>query len=140
GDARRLAVLCPPHLAEQWQAELKTKFHIDAEVVLASTAARLERGLPVGQSLFDVYPHVVVSIDFIKTDRRRDEFVRTCPELVIVDEAHGAAFGTDRGRQQRHELVAKLAADLSRHLLLVTATPHSGKEEAFRSLLTLLDP
>src|SRR6266542_3454246 len=48
GEIERLAVLCPPHLAEQWQAELKTKFHIDAEVVLASTAARLERGLPIG--------------------------------------------------------------------------------------------
>ena len=63
GDARRLAVLCPPHLAEQWQAELSTKFHIDAELVLASTAARLERGLPVGRTLFDQYPYVIVSTD-----------------------------------------------------------------------------
>ena len=45
----------------------------------------------VGQSLFERYPHVVVSTDFIKSDRRRDEFVRACPELVIVDEAHTCA-------------------------------------------------
>ncbi|MBE3110648.1 MAG: ATP-dependent helicase, partial [Acidobacteria bacterium] len=56
GEVQRLAVLCPPHLAEQWQGELSAKFHIEAELVLASTAARLERGLPLGQTLFDVYP------------------------------------------------------------------------------------
>ena len=143
GDARRLAVLCPPHLAEQWQAELTEKFHIDATLVLASTAARLERRLPVGRSVFDAHPYVVVSTDFIKSDRRRADFVRTCPELVVVDEAHTCAIegeGRNRARQQRHQLVSQLAADGSRHLLLVTATPHSGKEGAFRSLLDLLDP
>lgn len=140
GDVQRLAVLCPPHLAEQWRRELREKFHIDAELVLASTAGRLERGLGLGQSLFEAYPYVVVSIDFIKSDRRRDEFIRTCPELVIVDEAHGCAFGAERGgRQQRHELVQRLSEDPERHLLLVTATPHSGKEAAFRSLLGFLD-
>ena len=56
GDVERLAVLCPPHLAEQWQAELRDKFHLDAELVLAGTAARLERGLRVGESLFERHP------------------------------------------------------------------------------------
>src|SRR5579859_8117411 len=140
GSAQRLAVLCPPHLAEQWQTELRDKFHIDAELVLASTARRLERGLGVGESLFEFYDNVIVSTDFIKAERHRDDFVRTCPELVIVDEAHGFALGSDRGRQLRHELLTKLAADERRHLILATATPHSGNEHAFRSLLTLLDP
>ncbi|MFO7279560.1 MAG: helicase-related protein [Thermoanaerobacterales bacterium] len=141
GDARKLAVLCPPHLAEQWQAELSSKFHIDAELVLSSTAARLERGLAVGQSIFDVHDHVIVSIDFIKSDRRRDDFIRACPELVIVDEAHTCADTGDgsRARHQRYSLVRALAARPDRHLILVTATPHSGKEGSFRSLLTLLD-
>lgn len=144
GEANRLAVLCPPHLAEQWQKELDEKFHIEAELVLASTASRLERRFGVGldQSLFDFCPHTVVSMDFIKSDRRRDEFLRACPSLVIVDEAHTCAwgYGTRGGRHQRHQLVQGLAADPSRHLILVTATPHSGKEEAFRSLLSFLDP
>ena len=57
-----------------------------------------------------------------------------------MDEAHTCAFGAGRGgRHQRHELLQKLAADPERHLILVTATPHSGKEDAFRSLLTFLD-
>jgi len=142
GTARKLAVLCPPHLAEQWQHELADKFHIDAELVLASTAARLERGLPVGTSIFDVHDHVIVSIDFIKSDRRRDDFIRACPELVIVDEAHTCADAGDgsSARHQRHELIRALSADDDRHLILVTATPHSGKEGAFRSLLSLVDP
>ena len=84
---------------------------------------------------------MIVSTDFIKSERRRDEFLRTCPELVIVDEAHTCAFaGEGRGgRHQRYQLVSSLAADTSRHLILVTATPHSGNEEAFRSLLTFLE-
>lgn len=142
GEIERLAVLCPPPLAEQWQAELRDKFHIEAELVLSRTAARLERGLSPGQSLFEIYPYVIVSTDYIKTDRRRDEFLRACPELVIVDEAHTCAFSEHRrgGRHQRFQLVSGLASDPQRHLILVTATPHSGDEGAFRSLLTFLNP
>lgn len=141
GDARRLAVLCPPHLAEQWQAELASKFHLDATLVLASTAARLERDLAPGQSLFEVYDRVIVSLDYIKSERRRHDFIRACPELVIVDEAHTcAASGETGARHQRHTLVKDLAAVPERHMILVTATPHSGKEGAFRSLLGLIGP
>ena len=141
GEIERLAVLCPPQLAEQWQSELATKFFIDAELVLASTATRLERHCRMGESIFERYPFTVVSTDFIKSDRRRQDFLRTCPEFVIVDEAHTCAYSGERrsGRHQRHELVAGLAGDPERHLILVTATPHSGKEEAFRSLLSLLN-
>lgn len=142
GDAQRLAVLCSPALAEQWQQELRTKFGIDAELVLSSTVSRLERDLNLGQSLFDKHPHVVVSTDFIKSPRHQEDFVRHCPELVIVDEAHTCVAADDaatgRQNQLRYELLKKIAADSQRHLLLVTATPHSGKEAGFRNLLGLL--
>jgi len=141
GEHTRLAVLCPPHLAEQWQVELKDKFHIEAELVLSSTVSRLERQCGMGQSLFDVYPFVVVSTDYIKSSKRRDEFLRTCPKLVIMDEAHtcAAAIGNRGGKHHRHELLKGLASDPDRNLILVTATPHSGIEASFRSLLSLLD-
>lgn len=141
GEIRRFTVLCPPHLAEQWQRELVEKFHIETELVLSSTIQRLERDLPVGVSVFDRHRFTVVSTDFIKTARHAEDFVLKCPEFVIVDEAHGCtlAGGVGRGRQQRFELLRRIAADKSKHLLLVTATPHSGNEEAFRSLLSLLD-
>jgi superfamily II DNA or RNA helicase len=143
GEIRRFAVLCPPQIAEQWQEkELAARFHLDAELVLPGTVGRLERACRMGQSIFDRFPHVVVSTDFIKADRRRDDFLRAAPELVVIDEAHTCAWaGEGKGaRHQRHALVKGLAADPNRHLILVTATPHSGNEAAFRSLLTLLDP
>ena len=141
GEITRFTVLCPPHLAVQWQQEMESKFGLFAEVVLASTAATLERNCRTGETLFDHYPITVVSTDFIKAERRRSEFLRTAPEFVIVDEAHGvsADLRTRSSRHQRHELVKSLASDRSRHLVLVTATPHSGNEGAFRSLLALLD-
>ena len=140
-EIRRLAVLCPPHLAEQWQKELLEKFHIDAELVLSSTIQRLERNLPIGMSVFDRHPFVVVSTDFIKSERRAADFELKCPEFVIVDEAHGCTLqgGAGRGRQRRFDLIRKIAAKPRQHLVLVTATPHSGNEAAFRSLLGLLD-
>jgi len=140
GEIEHLAVLCPPPLAEQWQSELREKFHIEAELVLPSTASRLERNLSLGESLFERYPFVIVSMDYIKSDRRREEFKRACPEFIIVDEAHTCAYGAERGgRHQRFEMMKGLAQNPNRHIVLVTATPHSGKEEAFRSLLTFLD-
>jgi superfamily II DNA or RNA helicase len=141
GEIQRLAVLCPPHLAEQWESEFRSKFHIDAERVLPSTVNKLERRCGLGQSLFEVFPFVVVSTDFIKSERRRNEFLRVCPEFVIVDEAHTCAFDAESasGRHQRYSLVRELSDDPDRHVVLVTATPHSGNKGAFRSLLTLLD-
>jgi superfamily II DNA or RNA helicase len=138
GEVDRFSVLCPPHLVEQWTGELLSKFDLDAVAVTASSAARLERGLPASQTLFDAHPYTVVSLDYIKADKRRESFARVCPALVIVDEAH-ACIGTQHGRQQRYELLKRLAADKERHMLLLTATPHSGDEEAFDRLLGLLD-
>ncbi|MDD2229437.1 MAG: helicase-related protein [Candidatus Cloacimonetes bacterium] len=140
GEISRFCVLCPPHLAEQWQAELSSKFHLDAEMVLGSTVRRLERNCRANESIFEVYPYTVVSIDYIKTDRHKDEFIRTAPELIIVDEAHTASFDDVKrsSRHQRFDLIKRLSENPQRHILLVTATPHSGNEAAFRSLLTLL--
>ena len=141
GEIERFTVLCPPHLVEQWIGELETKFAISAMPVTASQAARLERDLPDTVSVFDAYPHTVVSLDFIKSERRREDFLRACPEMVVVDEAH-AAVSAGRGRHQRHDLLKALAAerDPPKHLLLLTATPHSGDEAAFYNLLGLLAP
>ena len=143
-SAERLAVLCPPSLAEQWQDELRTKFGLEPELVLPGTVRRLERDLEYGQSIFERHPVTVVSTDFIKSDMRRDDFLRAAPQLVIVDEAHACVSDDTgsggRGRTQRYRLVKDLASDQRRHLILVTATPHSGNESTFRNLIALLDP
>lgn len=138
GDIDRTAVLCPPHLVDQWITELETRFHLRAVPVTAGTAARLERNLPIGDSVFAAHPHTVVSLDYIKSERRRADFLRACPSFVIVDEAHTCA-ATGQGKHQRYELLKGLAAHPQRHLVLLTATPHSGDEAAFYRLLGLLD-
>ncbi|TAK31180.1 MAG: DEAD/DEAH box helicase [Myxococcaceae bacterium] len=139
GDIDRFTVLCPPHLVEQWTAELDERFHLRAVPVTATGAARLERDLPVGDSIFYAHPFTVVSLDYIKNDKRRSDFLRACPNFVIVDEAHACA-GTGQGQQKRYQLLADLATDSKRQLVLLTATPHSGDEGAFYRLLGLLDP
>jgi len=148
GEIQRVAVLCPPQLCEQWQREMSAKFHFDAVVVRPGTIGALRRGMvregldALTTSTFEAYPFTVVSIDFIKSEMHRADFVRACPELVIVDEAHAVSEPSARtgAQHQRHALVAELAADPARHLIFTTATPHSGDQGAFASLIGLLAP
>jgi superfamily II DNA or RNA helicase len=139
GEIARLAVLCPPHLVEQWQSELEARFNLHAVALTSASAARIERDIPHGVSLFDHYPVVVVSLDYIKSERHREHFLTIAPECVIVDEAHTCA-SSGAGKQLRFELLQRLVKDDDRHLILLTATPHSGDETAFYNLLSLLDP
>ncbi len=130
GEALRLAVLCPPYLCDQWQKELWEKFHLDAVVIRAGTVARLERQTPPDRSIFAHFPCFVASIDLVKGERYRAAFVQHCPDLLIVDEVHGAArppsSRSGHGQQQRHELLKKLARDSNRHLLLLTPRRTAG--------------
>ena len=116
------------------------KFDLDAvaDYCRIGCSAREELSLHL-RTLFEAHPYTVVSLDYIKAEKRRDSFARACPKFVIVDEAH-ACVGTHMGRQQRFELLKRLAEDEERHLLLLTATPHSGDEDAFDRLLGLVNP
>ncbi|MEW6352474.1 MAG: helicase-related protein [Thermodesulfobacteriota bacterium] len=139
GEIRSIMVLCPPRLCDQWHTDLTQKFHIPTEVVRSNTLANLERNLSKpDQGIFEHYACLVASIDLIKTDRVHQHFLRHCPDFVIVDEAHGCAESSYRAEQQRHQLLLDVAANQDRHLLLVTATPHSGIDKSFDSLLGLL--
>jgi SNF2 family DNA or RNA helicase len=144
GAANRLAVICPPYLCDQWQSELLRKFQIEAEVVKSGTLASLERRLPPDRSLFEYYPYLILSVDLIKAERYAAPFLQHCPDLVLVDEVHGMAApggsGGKRGVQQRHDLLRSVAAKEDRHMVLLSATPHSGIEESFLSVLGLLRP
>lgn len=137
---KRFAVICLPHLCEQWQAEIRAKLDIDAVIIRSNTQARLDRQIQGDTSVYEYYPFQVISIDFIKSDARRDVFVEQCPELVIVDEAHSCArpTGASNSQQQRYHLVSRIAAKPGQQLILLTATPHSGKPEEFQSLLGLI--
>lgn len=139
GEVERAVVLCPPHLVDQWISELSNRFHVDAVALTSRTAVRLERALSAEETVFSRNPFLVVSLDYIKGEARREAFLAGAPSFVIVDEAHTCVHGGP-GRQYRWELLQRLVADPARHLLLLTGTPHSGDTDAFYNLLSLLDP
>lgn len=140
GEIQRLCVLCPPYLCDQWYEELTQKFNLEAVVIRPGTIGHLERNKPPHRTIYEHYPVQVVSIDWAKNERNRYLFLQHCPEFVIVDEAHGAAPADIKSQQERHELVKSLSEDDQRHVVLLTATPHSGVPETFRALLSLLRP
>ena len=111
-------------------------------VVRSGTASKLERAIPNGSHIFSYYRHLIVSLDYAKAERRRASFITHCPDLVIVDEAHTCTRPSSKStfQQQRHQLIQQIAEKNNRHLLLLSATPHSGIEESFLSLLGLLQP
>ena len=137
---KRFAVVCLPHLCEQWQEEIRAKLDIEAVIIRSNTQARLDRQIQGDTSVYDYYPYQVISIDFIKAESRRDVFIEQCPELVIVDETHTCArpTGASSSQQQRYHLVRSIANKPNQNLILLTATPHSGKPEEFQSLLGLI--
>ncbi len=131
-------MICPPHLSDQWKDELASKFHIDAEVVRTGTASRLERGLRPDESIFEVYPHTVVSW-ITSRQTGAGTILRACPEFVIVDEAHSCVQSNTSTRHQRYLLLKSLAERMPKHhMVFLTATPHSGDDTAFHNLLGLL--
>lgn len=139
---KRFAVVCLPHLCDQWQQEIRDKIGMDAVVIRSNTQARLDREIVGDTSVYQFYPFQIISIDYIKSDIRRAVFIEEAPEMVVVDEVHTCACpqGATSNQQQRHALVKDLSARATRHMVLLTATPHSGKQEEFQSLLGLVRP
>ena len=109
GDASGLAVLCSPALAEQWQRELRQQVRHPRRAGAARHDPQAGTGLLPGETLFDRYPNIVVSTDFIKRPGLREQFWHGCPDLLIIDEAHTCVSdGTGgRSRMLRHELVTR---------------------------------
>src|SRR5262245_50801437 len=108
---KRFAVVCLPHLCEQWQSEIRDKLDLEAVIIRSNTQARLDRQIQGDTSVYDYYPYQVISIDFIKSDTRRDVFIEQCPEMVIVDEAHTCArpVGASTTQQHRYHLANRIA-------------------------------
>lgn len=139
----RFAVVCLPHLCDQWQQEIQDKIGMNAVVIRSNTQARLDREIHGDVSVYQHYPFQIISIDYIKSEQRRQVFISECPELLIIDEAHSCARpqGASKGQQQRHALLRDIvdSRKSDQHLVMLTATPHSGKPEEFGSLLGLID-
>ena len=136
-DSRRILVVAPGSLVEQWRDELFEKFGLQFNVFSAS----LEAATPTGNPFEDL-DHLIVRLDqMARNEVLQEKLLSTSWDLVIFDEAHklGAHFfGSELKKTGRFQLAEKLGAR-TRHLLLMSATPHNGKEEDFQLFLSLLD-
>jgi superfamily II DNA or RNA helicase len=131
GAATRVLIITPAGLREQWADEFAKRFDLPLALFDTLTIARHRASLPVGVNPWSIEPLIVTSIDYIK----RPEVVpaiQSCRwDVVIVDEAHHVAVGTDR-----YEAVAALCRRAP-YVLLLTATPHNGDSRAFASLCAI---
>ena len=139
GDLQRCLIVCPGSLAEQWQDELYRRFHLPFEIL---TNDKLEAAR-TGNWFFETNL-VIARLD--KLSRNEDVQAKlSVPDcrwdLVVCDEAHkmsATVFGGETKYTKRYHL-GQLLSTLTRHFLLLTATPHNGKEEDFQLFMALLD-
>jgi superfamily II DNA or RNA helicase len=137
GDVERCLVVAPGGLVEQWQDELSTRFGLHFEIFTRQAVEAAETGNPFAER-----PRWLARLDQLARNEDLQTKLNAAEwDLVIVDEAHKMSahyYGNELKRTKRYELGEQLGAR-SRHLLLMTATPHSGKEEDFHLFLALLD-
>lgn len=133
--ARRCMVVAPGSLVEQWQEELQSKFGLQF--------ALFDRAMLAGDANpFLSEPALIVRVDQVARDRTLMNKLRESRwDLTIVDEAHklSARYWGHEVKRSRRYALGELLADVSSNFLLMTATPHSGKEDDFQLFMRLLD-
>lgn len=137
GDVERCLIIVPGNLAEQWQDELRDKFQLIFEIM---TNDKLHAAA-TGNWLQEVDLGIARLDKLSRDEELRPKLLDTRWDLIIFDEAHklsASRFGNEVKRTQRFRL-AEAISPITRHLLLMTATPHNGKEEDFQLFLSLLD-
>lgn len=137
GDLARCLIVCPGSLAEQWQDELFQKFHLRFEIL---TNDRIESA--VSGNAFEEAGLAIVRLDKLARDEAlQQKLAVTDWDLIVCDEAHkmsASIFGGEIKMTKRFQL-GRLLSGITRHFLLLTATPHNGKEEDFQLFLSLVD-
>lgn len=136
-DVKRCLIVAPGGLVEQWQDELFFKFGLRFALLTNQLA-----DAHAGAGAFERNPLLIARMDQLSRNERLQALLKETEwDLVIVDEAHrmGAHYFGGRVEKTKRFQLGELLGGLTRHLLLMTATPHSGKEEDFQLFLTLLD-
>jgi superfamily II DNA or RNA helicase len=138
GDVERCLVIAPGSLVEQWQDELRQKFGLNFRILTRDMIEASATGNP-----FDEQPLLIARLDHLSRNEDLQAKLRATQwDLTVVDEAHkmSAHYSGGEVTQTKRYRLGQLAGSISRHLLLMTATPHAGIEEDFRLFLALLDP
>ena len=151
---RRVLILTPASLTQQWQGEMKTKFSLNFDLIDRTETHALQRRLGLDANPWRTFPRIVASYYYLRQPDILQQFLATCRapdsasggpraqlpwDLLIVDEAHNllpSPFGED------NQLVKALSeiTPLFEHKLFLTATPHNGHTRSFSGLLEILDP
>src|SRR5512145_826665 len=139
GDLSRCLVVCPGSLAEQWQDELYRRFHLPFEILTNDKLEAARTG-----NWFLETNLIIARLDKLSRNEDVQQKLQApdCRwDLVVCDEAHkmsATVFGGETKFTKRYRL-GQLLSGLTRHFLLMSATPHNGKEEDFQLFMALLD-
>lgn len=137
GDLRRCMVVCPGALAEQWQDELHEKFDLNFKIATTDSIEAAATG-----NWFQENDLAICRLDKLSRDEAIQEKLKVSDwDLIICDEAHkmSATYTGGEFKTTKRYQLGRLLGGLTRHLLLMTATPHNGKNEDFQAFLALLD-
>ncbi|TFI04028.1 DEAD/DEAH box helicase, partial [Thiopseudomonas sp. 4R-3cl] len=136
-DVQRVLIVAPGSLVEQWQDEMHEKFGLSFALFSREQVEHSRSGNP-----FEDADLLVARVDQLaRAEDLQDKLRLTRWDLIVVDEAHKLSanyFGNKINKTRRFEL-GELLGSITRHFLLMTATPHNGKEEDFQLFMSLLD-
>lgn len=137
GDLKRCLICCPGMLAEQWQDELYQRFHLPFEIITREVIETARSG-----NIFAERNLIICRLDQLSRNEDIQEKLKmTDWDVIVCDEAHkmsASFFGGEVKETKRYKL-GRLLGNITRHFLLLTATPHNGKEEDFQLFMALID-
>lgn len=157
---KRVLIIAPSGLCRQWKDEMKQKFFEDFVHYDRNTILSLKNIHGQETNVWKLHPYIITSIDFIKPRSNEEDasgmginkksisfheehiekaILEASFDLVIIDEAHKLSKDSMSGTTARYK-IGNALAEVSPFFLLLTATPHQGKESRFRNLLHLIDP
>ncbi len=137
GDLQRCLICCPGNLADQWQDELWQRFQLNFDKISRQTIEDSKSGNPYAEKNL-----IICRLDQMsRSEEIQAKLSQTDWDLIVCDEAHkmSASFYSSEIKETKRYKLGRLLSGLTRHFLLMTATPHNGKEEDFQLFMALLD-
>lgn len=138
GKGKRILVVTVKSMMAQFQKEMWDRFTIPLVRLDSRRIQKIRASLPSNYNPFFYYDKTIVSIDTLKRDvEYRTHLENAYWDIIVIDEAHNVAERSDHSQRSR---LAKLLADRSDTMIMLSATPHDGKAKSFASLMNMLDP